>query len=281
METMDLIATRIFGITIEILYFYFILRGIDRFKLKENLVFIFQTSQHTRWLSMIAVVCYIALVTVLLDVNLYFGRNIHMIGAIITPVLMVRTRRTSIQKILFGYLLMVLSQPLFAMFYHLIPRLSATSVLVLSLLIIAFFVEFDGVYHFYEFLSKKTVWYQVWCIISFVIMVMGFIHLSSVAGYIISVSVIVLVMLFIYLTIKAREAKLLKKLSAKTYPEIKAHLSTEASHVFETSTADAYYLNLFWISTKLKHELAKEFERLQLVFTIKKERDRLKIHILR
>jgi len=265
----------------ETLCFYLILRGIDRFKVKDSLIFIFTTKQYVRWGNIAMLVIYFVVISMTWYHDPELSHQLSMLGSLVIPAFMVQIWRVDLKKVLFipSFFLLASVSPAIIMYALNLPNLLTYFV------VFAFFsllTQFEFVHKIYQFLAKHSLLLNAWCAVGFL-----FLMLSFANWYNYGVALFVLLGTFflggitVYVIQKYHEKNFTATLAETSYLELKAKLKKKSLRVLETDQLDFYEFNTIWFTKSFADSLKNEFSRLSLTADFVKEGSRLKIHLFK
>jgi len=278
-----MIMIRAIVVLIEILCFYQILRGINGFKATENFVYIFTNKQWTRWGSILSLFGYVIGISILWYYYADLASDLHHVGTLLIPIIIVTVWRTGIKKMLFTFLLffLVTALPMIVLYSWLsLPTVMAQ---LFCLFFIITLVELKVVYKILHFVVKWPIllysWYFAAVLLVFASLFASW-HDPRNALFVFAV-VSLFTFIAIYSVKKYNEKLFINSLKEQTYSEIKAKLERQSVRVIKTEQLDLYELQSFWFSKRLSQTLKQEVKRLGLTVDIIKEGEQIKIHLFK
>jgi len=265
----------------EILCLYLVLRGIDRFKVKDSLIFIFTTKQYVRWGNIVMLFSYVIGINIIWQFDRDVGHYLSIIGSLVIPSFMIQIWRISIKKILFALLMFLLISVVPAVIIYII-NLPNVLAFIMMISLFTLLVQFEVVYKVYYFLASRPLLLNAWCVAGLLLLS------SSFASWYNYIFVLLILMgtfflggIIVYEIQKYHEKKFITSLTGISYLELRNKLKEKSLRTFETDRLDFYELNAIWFPKTFNQSLNEELSRLNLTADFIKEGNRLKIHLFK
>jgi len=265
----------------EILCLYLILRGINRFKVKDSLIFIFATKQYIRWVTIAMLFTYVAGVNVIWYFHRDLGHYLGIIGSLVIPSFMIQIGYISLKKVLFALLMFLLAStiPILITYVMNFPNAFA---FIMIFATFSLLLHFEMIYKIHQFLSKRPLLLNGWCAMAFLWLLSTF---TNWYNYMVVIVLFLFGFLLAGITIygvqKYHEKHFVSTLVGRSYSELKEELKKKSSRYLDMERLDFYEFNTIWFTNRFANSLDKEFNRLNLTADFVKEDHLLKIHLFK